>query len=52
MYRAFALLLVTSLVVPVLAGGGLDYRIAKLSASGLVAIINFVVMPRWVLGAR
>jgi putative flippase GtrA len=41
-------LLVTTVTVPLLAWAGLDYRIAKLVASGLVAALNFVVMPRWV----
>jgi putative flippase GtrA len=41
-------LLVTTVTVPVLAVLGLDYRMAKLAASGLVAVLNFVVMPRWV----
>jgi putative flippase GtrA len=41
-------LLLTTVTVPVLAVGGLDYRLAKLLASGLVALLNFLVMPRWV----
>ena len=45
-------LLVTTVVVPLLTGVGLDYRVAKLSASGLVAIINFVIVPRWVFRPR
>ncbi|MBO0867832.1 MAG: GtrA family protein [Micromonosporaceae bacterium] len=38
----------TTLTVPLLARAGLDYRLAKLVASLLVALLNFVVMPRWV----
>jgi putative flippase GtrA len=41
-------LLLTTLIVPVLAATGLDYRLAKLAASLVVALLNFVVMPRWV----
>jgi putative flippase GtrA len=41
-------LLLTTVTVPVLAVLGVDYRLAKLAASGLVALLNFVVMPRWV----
>lgn len=41
-------LVLTTLTVPLLAAAGLDYRIAKLVASLLVALLNFVVMPRWV----
>jgi putative flippase GtrA len=41
-------LLLTTAVVPLLAATGLDYRLAKLVASGLVALTNFIVMPRWV----
>jgi putative flippase GtrA len=42
-------LLVTTAVVAGLAGLGLDYRLAKLGASGLVGLLNFFIMPRWVL---
>jgi putative flippase GtrA len=38
----------TTLVVPLLAVAGLDYRLAKLVASLLVALLNFIVMPRWI----
>ena len=41
-------LLVTTGAVAVLAHLGLDYRLAKLAASGVVGLLNFVVMPRWV----
>jgi putative flippase GtrA len=41
-------LLFTAAAVPLLATAGLDYRVAKLAASGVVALGNFVVMPRWV----
>jgi len=41
-------LLLTAATVPLLAAAGLDYRLAKLAASGLVALGNFIVMPRWV----
>jgi putative flippase GtrA len=46
-------LLITTVTVPLLAGVGVDYRVAKLIASGMVGVSNFVVMPRWVfLGDR
>jgi putative flippase GtrA len=41
-------LLVTTATVPLLAVAGMDYRLAKLAASGLVAVLNFAVLPRWV----
>jgi putative flippase GtrA len=41
-------LLLTAAAVPLLAATGLDYRLAKLAASGVVALGNFIVMPRWV----
>jgi putative flippase GtrA len=37
----------TAVSVPLLALG-MDYRIAKLVASGLGAALNFVALPRWV----
>jgi putative flippase GtrA len=42
----------TTVTVPVLAVMGLDYRLAKLVASGLVALLNFVVLPRLVFRSR
>jgi putative flippase GtrA len=44
----FTGLLLTAVVVSVLAHLGLDYRLAKLAASGMVGILNFIVLPRWV----
>jgi putative flippase GtrA len=41
-------LLLTAVVVSGLAHLGLDYRLAKLAASGMVGILNFIVLPRWV----
>jgi putative flippase GtrA len=41
-------LLLTTVTVPALAALGLDYRLAKLAASGMVALLNFTLMPRWV----
>ena len=45
-----ATLLLTTVAVPVLATG-MDYRLAKLAASGLVAALNYVSIPRWVFRA-
>jgi putative flippase GtrA len=45
-------LAVTTVTVPVLAVMGLDYKLAKLVASGLVALLNFVVLPRLVFRSR
>jgi len=44
-------LALTAATVPLLAAAGVDYRIAKLLASGLVAAVNYVLLPRWVFGA-
>lgn len=44
----FTGLALTTVVVAVLAHQGLDYKWAKLVASGMVGLLNFVVMPRWV----
>jgi putative flippase GtrA len=44
-------LVLTAVTVPLLAAAGTDYRIAKLLASGLVAAVNYVLLPRWVFGA-
>jgi putative flippase GtrA len=41
-------LVVTTVMVTGLARLGLDYRLARLAASGLVAMLNFVVVKRWV----
>lgn len=40
-------LALTAVTVPLLAAA-MDYRIAKLLASGLVAAVNYVLLPRWV----
>jgi len=42
---------VTAALVPVLAGTGLDYRIAKILASVVVGIGNYFAFPRWVFRA-
>ncbi|MBR7835986.1 GtrA family protein [Actinospica durhamensis] len=41
-------LLATAAIVPALAGAGLDYRIAKTLASGLVGLGNYLAFPKWV----
>jgi|NGEPerStandDraft_6_1074524.scaffolds.fasta_scaffold93748_3 putative flippase GtrA len=38
----------TTLAVPVLTAAPMDYRVAKLVASGLVAALNYLVIPRWI----
>jgi putative flippase GtrA len=38
----------TWIVVGLLTHLGLDYKLAKLIASGMVGLLNFVVMSRWV----
>ena len=49
-YTALVLtgLVVTTVVVSLLAHLGLDPGLAKLAASGMVGLLNFVVMPRWI----
>lgn len=41
-------LLATAAIVPALAAGGLDYRLAKTLASVVVGLGNYVAFPRWV----
>lgn len=41
-------LVLTAVAVPVLVRAGLDYRLAKLVASGLVAAVNYSALPGWV----
>ena len=41
-------LVLTTVTVPLLAAVGVDYRVGKLLASGLVAAVNYVALPRWV----
>ena len=41
-------LAVTTAAVPILTAAGIDYRLAKLAASGLVAALNYLILPIWV----
>ena len=41
-------LLVTAATVPALAAAGLDYRLAKTLASGLIGVGNYLAFPKWV----
>jgi putative flippase GtrA len=41
-------LLVTAAIVPAMADGGLDYRLAKVVASLLIGVANYFAFPRWV----
>lgn len=45
---AVAALIVTTVLVSGLAGVGIDYRIAKVVVSGVVAALNFFVVRQWV----
>lgn len=44
-------LLVTAVLVPVLQAVGIDYRIGKVLASGVVGIANYFAFPLWVFRA-
>jgi putative flippase GtrA len=41
-------LALTTAAVPLLTAAGIDYRLAKLTASGLVAALNYLILPMWV----
>jgi putative flippase GtrA len=44
-------LALTTVAVPLLAGVRVDYRLAKVLASGVVAATNYLLLPRWVFRA-
>lgn len=41
-------LIASALIVPALSSLGIDYRIGKMLASGLVGIGNYFAFPKWV----
>jgi putative flippase GtrA len=41
-------LALTTAAVPLVTTTGIDYRVAKLVAAGLVAALNYLILPLWV----